>query len=191
VPSWHGFEDRDGWPPKRPEPWLQGPLPGVDPLLAQALASFEQVREDLARWIGLLSDEQVWSRPGGLAPLGFQLRHMARSLDRLTTYPDPAATIRKFRIVQAEGKRQVARLVDQAERKLDAFLAFNERDVLKDAGRVSMEIAQRLALDAYQTFERRRLAEEAAAPDELEDAAKQLGPGKPGAGRRRDSRPRS
>jgi len=104
---------------------------------------------------------------------------------------DPGATIRKFRIVQAEGKRQVARLVDQAERKLDAFLAFNERDVLKDAGRVSMEIAQRLALDAYQTFERRRLAEEAAAPDELEDAAKQLGPGKPGAGRRRDSRPRS
>ncbi len=72
--------------PERPEPWLRGPLPGVDPLLAPALASFEQVRADLARWVRPLTDEQIWSRPGGLAPVGFQLRHMARSLDRLTTY---------------------------------------------------------------------------------------------------------
>ena len=49
--------------------------------------------------------------------------------------------------------------------KLDAFLAFNERDLLSDAGRVSAEVAQRLALAAYDRFERRRLAEEASAPD--------------------------
>jgi len=76
----------DSPPPERPEPWLRGALPGVDPLLAPALASFAQVREDLARWVGSLTDEQIWSRPAGLAPVGFQLRHMARSLDRLTTY---------------------------------------------------------------------------------------------------------
>lgn len=64
--------------------------------------------------------------------------------------------------------------------KLDAFLAFNERDVLKDAGRTSMEIAQRLALDEYDKFVTRRLAEEAAAPDELEASVKRLTPGKPG-----------
>jgi uncharacterized damage-inducible protein DinB len=69
-----------------PEPWLRGPLPGIDPLVAPVLLSFAQVREDLARWIGPLTDEQVWARPGGLAPVGFQLRHMARSVDRLTTY---------------------------------------------------------------------------------------------------------
>lgn len=63
--------------------------------------------------------------------------------------------------------------------KLDAFLAFNERDILKDAGRVSAEVAQRLALDEYEKFERRRLAEEASAPDELEEAAKRLAPKKP------------
>jgi hypothetical protein len=106
-----------------------------------------------------------------------------RQLDRVVTmYLDYAEE-------QAE-RRKPLYMRDWRE-KLDAFLAFNERDVLKDAGRVSMEIAQKLALDAYDTFERRRLAEEAAAPDELEDAAKRLGPGKPGAGRRRDSRPRS
>lgn len=45
--------------------------------------------------------------------------------------------------------------------KLDAFLKFNERDILEHAGRVSMEVAQALALEEYESFNRRRLAEEA------------------------------
>ncbi len=69
-----------------PEPWLRGPLPDVDPLLAPVLRSFQQVREDLARWTDGLSQRQVWASPPGLAPLGFQLRHIAGSVDRLTTY---------------------------------------------------------------------------------------------------------
>lgn len=63
--------------------------------------------------------------------------------------------------------------------KLDAFLAFNERDLLSDAGRVSAEVAHRLALDEYERFERRRLAEEALAPDDLEEAARRIVPRKP------------
>lgn len=66
--------------------------------------------------------------------------------------------------------------------KLDAFLVFNERDILKDAGRISAEIAQKLALEAYEKFERRRLAKEASAPDELEKTVKRLGPKKPAEG---------
>jgi hypothetical protein len=62
--------------------------------------------------------------------------------------------------------------------KLDAFLAFNERDILKDSGRVSAEIAQKLALDEYEKFERRRLAEEALASDELDETARRLAPKK-------------
>ena len=68
--------------------------------------------------------------------------------------------------------------------KLDGFLKFNERDILKNAGRVSAEIAQRLALDEYEKFERRRLDEEALAPDEFDETAKRLGPKKPGKGGR-------
>jgi hypothetical protein len=56
---------------------------------------------------------------------------------------------------------------------------------LKDAGRVSAEIAQKLALDEYKKFEGRRLAEEASAPDELEEAARHLSPKKPAKGRPR------
>ncbi len=64
--------------------------------------------------------------------------------------------------------------------KLDAFLQFNERDVLKDAGRVSAEVAQKLALDEYEKFERTRLTVEASEADEFDKAAKQLGTKKPG-----------
>lgn len=44
--------------------------------------------------------------------------------------------------------------------KLDAFLKFNEREILQHAGKVSMEVAHALALDEYEKFNRRRLAEE-------------------------------
>src|SRR5438105_10725798 len=68
------------------EPWLRGPIPGVPPLLAPVLRAFEQAREDLARHTEGLTTEQIWARPFGLAPVGFQLRHIAGSVDRLVTY---------------------------------------------------------------------------------------------------------
>jgi hypothetical protein len=45
-----------------------------------------QTREDLAYWTAELSDEQIWSQPDGLPSVAFQLRHIAGSVDRLTTY---------------------------------------------------------------------------------------------------------
>ena len=69
-----------------PEPWLRGPIPGVHPSLAALLYSFQQAREDLARWTEGLTPAQIWARPQGLAPVGFQLRHIAGSTDRLATY---------------------------------------------------------------------------------------------------------
>src|SRR5579863_10263168 len=68
------------------EPWLRGPLEGVDVLLAPTLHAYAQTREDLAHWTEGLSDAQIWARPHGLAPVGFQLRHIAGSVERLTTY---------------------------------------------------------------------------------------------------------
>lgn len=68
------------------EPWLRGPLPGVSPLTAPILRSFEQAREDLAAWTEDLSIEQIWATPYGLGSAGFHIRHIARSTDRLFTY---------------------------------------------------------------------------------------------------------
>jgi len=45
--------------------------------------------------------------------------------------------------------------------KLDAFLQFNERDILTRAGKVAMEVAKQLAEDEYDKFRTRRLTEEA------------------------------
>jgi hypothetical protein len=69
-----------------PEPWLRGPIAGLNPALAPAIYVFQQTREDLAAHTRGLSATQVWAGPHGLAPLGFHLRHIAGSLDRLSTY---------------------------------------------------------------------------------------------------------
>jgi uncharacterized damage-inducible protein DinB len=68
-----------------PEPWLRGPLAGVHPLVMPVFFSFAQVREDLAKHTQGLTDEQVWTVAGGTS-VGFHLKHIAGSVDRITTY---------------------------------------------------------------------------------------------------------
>jgi uncharacterized damage-inducible protein DinB len=48
--------------------------------------SFAMVREDLAHYTECLSTDDVWRRTGALPSLGFHLRHIAHSVDRLVTY---------------------------------------------------------------------------------------------------------
>ena len=68
------------------EPWLSGAHTAIHSCLRPLLFSLEQAQQDLRHWTLGLSEEQVWSQPLGLAPLGFQLRHIAGSVDRLFTY---------------------------------------------------------------------------------------------------------
>lgn len=68
------------------EPWLRGPIEGADPLLAPVLFALQQAREDLAHHTEGLTPAQIWMRPDRMTPLGFHLRHIAGSIDRLTTY---------------------------------------------------------------------------------------------------------
>src|SRR4029450_3386251 len=73
-------------PETPPEPWLRGPIAGISPLVAPALFSFEQAREDLAKHTEGLTTEQIWTQPAEAPAVGFQLRHIAGSVDRLTAY---------------------------------------------------------------------------------------------------------
>ncbi|NKB53210.1 MAG: hydroxyacid dehydrogenase [Boseongicola sp.] len=50
--------------------------------------------------------------------------------------------------------------------KLDAFLEFNERDLLTHAGKLKMEVAQKLAAERYDEFDTKRKEAEAIAADE-------------------------
>jgi hypothetical protein len=68
------------------EPWLRGPLVNLDPLVAPILYSFEQAREDLAKYTEGLTTDQIWSTPHGFGSVGFHVRHIAGSTDRLMTY---------------------------------------------------------------------------------------------------------
>ena len=61
--------------------------------------------------------------------------------------------------------------------KLDAFLRFNERQILDHPGKVAMETAKQLALEKYETFHKRRLQEGAASEaDEFERLARKIKP---------------
>lgn len=70
--------------------------------------------------------------------------------------------------LQARNRRAMT-MSDWAER-LDAFLQFNERDLLAHAGKVRAEVAQELAEARYDEFDQRRRHDAALAAD-LEDLA--------------------
>ena len=70
------------------EPWLRGTLGEVDSVRRGVLHALELAREDVGRWAGGLTDEELEDRPSGLPSVGFQMRHMVRSLDRLLTYAE-------------------------------------------------------------------------------------------------------
>jgi uncharacterized damage-inducible protein DinB len=71
-----------------PEPWLRGTLTEVPTVLRAVLYALELAGEDLQRWCGQLTDEQLNQSPGEVAPVAFHLRHISRSLDRLLTYAE-------------------------------------------------------------------------------------------------------
>jgi uncharacterized damage-inducible protein DinB len=73
-------------PESLPEPWLRGPIPGVHPLLTPLLYTFQHAREDLAEYTQPLLDAQIWATPHGFGSVGFHIRHIAGSTDRLMTY---------------------------------------------------------------------------------------------------------
>jgi hypothetical protein len=69
-----------------PEAWLGGPIDGVTPFLMPVAHALVQVGRDLEAAASGLTPEQLWSRPGGAASVGFHVRHVAGVVDRLLTY---------------------------------------------------------------------------------------------------------
>jgi len=90
-----------------------------------------------------------------------------RNLNRIITmYLDEAE-------VKAERKQPI--YMKDWVQKLDAFLQFNEREILTGSGQVSMEVAKKLALEEYVKFSRRRIAgDDEEAEAEFERTVKEL-----------------
>ncbi|MCF7951672.1 MAG: virulence RhuM family protein [Spirochaetaceae bacterium] len=66
--------------------------------------------------------------------------------------------------LQARQRKTVT--MEQWSDKLDAFLEFNEQDLLTHAGKVKTEVAKKLAEERYEQFDKKRKIEEAKKADE-------------------------
>jgi len=78
---------------------------------------------------------------------------------------------------QARQRKTVT--MEQWSEKLDAFLSFNEHELLTHAGKVKAEVAKEIAEQRYEKFDQKRRAEEALAADKedlqaLEELEKRL-----------------
>ncbi|MBI9082137.1 MAG: virulence RhuM family protein [Desulfobacterales bacterium] len=70
---------------------------------------------------------------------------------------------------QAKRHRQI--FMKDWRKKLDAFLQFNERDILTHSGKVGKAVADQLAIEQYDLFHQHRLTEEARDEALIDDAA--------------------
>lgn len=69
-----------------PEVWLRGPVAGIPPLLQPVAHALLQCREEITANVAGLTPADLFARPGGVASIGFHVRHAGGSLDRLFTY---------------------------------------------------------------------------------------------------------
>jgi hypothetical protein len=79
-----------------------------------------------------------------------------------------------------QAKRRKTMTMREWKNKLDAFLLFNEREILDHAGKVSQTVAEKLALERYEEFDTKRRDVERLAADRgdikaLEQIEKEIG----------------
>ena len=70
------------------EPWLRGTLTEYAVVHRALLHSLQMAEEDTFKWCFNLDDQQLQVTPYDLPSVAFQLRHIARSLDRFCTYAE-------------------------------------------------------------------------------------------------------
>ena len=125
------------------EPWLRGTRKDVDAVRRGVIHALELAAEDVALWCKGLNDQELEACPLGLAPVGFHVRHIARSLDRLLTYAEgQQLSERQLKAMKSEmnGQGREALLMEFAEAievAVTRVLAFSEKsyDQLRGVGR--------------------------------------------------------
>lgn len=74
--------------------------------------------------------------------------------------------------LQAKNHRQM--FMKDWREKLDAFLQFNNQDILQNAGNITKKVADKLAEETYNTFHQNRLRAEAKELGDIDEAIKKL-----------------
>ena len=113
---------------RRPEPWLCGPLDGFSRLTMPAAHALLQSRADIETHVSQLAVEEVWDEPGGAPSVGFHLRHLVGSIDRLLTYKAGCnLTEEQFNYLASEripgdSPPDAVRLINGVQTKIDELL---------------------------------------------------------------------
>jgi len=108
------------------EVWLTGAVPGYEPLLMPVVHSLLQVKAEIEAVASEVTDDELWQRPAGVASVGFHIRHIGGSTERLLTYArGEQLTPAQLGAAQAESSEQVSReiLLRGANAALDRGLA--------------------------------------------------------------------
>jgi len=135
--------------PSTPEVWLRGPVSGVPAALQPVAHALLQAVEDAERLAADLEPDVLWTRPGGAASVGFHLRHMAGSLDRLMTYArgEPLSEAQRAALTEeqdhtpdVEAAALLARLRATVERALEQLRATDPKtlDDPRKVGRAAL-----------------------------------------------------
>ncbi len=131
------------------EPWLRGPVEGIPSGLQAVAHALLFAREELEQILPQLTAEQVWKRPGGVAPIGYHVRHCMGSVERMLTYArGEALSEEQFAALKAEqvdapevnGAALLTLSVSVIERALRAARAVTDVDLdeQRDVGRLRL-----------------------------------------------------
>ena len=107
------------------EVWLQGPIAGFDPLVMPIAHSFLQVKTELEELVRSIDEELLWRKPDSAASVGFHIRHIGGSTDRLLTYArGESLTADQVAVAKREGSEQLAPadLLNEVRGSLDRAL---------------------------------------------------------------------
>ena len=122
--------------PPLPEPWMRGPIPGVPVLVSPVLFTFQQAREELAKYTEGLTSEQIWATPYGFGSVGFHIRHIARSVERLMTYVQ-GGQLTAAQLADLKSEKHPGASRDQLLAELNASFEAAER-VVRNLDRASL-----------------------------------------------------
>ena len=158
-----------------------------DPTTELSLTFFKTVQNKM-HWAitGQTAAEIIHSRAGAAKPnmgltswRGEKVRKRDVSIAKNYLNEEELAALNNLveqYLVFAEGQamRRIPMCMADWAAKLNAFLSFNERDILDHAGRISHELALERAEAEYEKFNRERIAQTDRLPSDFDKAVKQI-----------------
>lgn len=129
------------------EPWLRGTLTDLPVVQRALLHSLQMAQEDTAKWCRSLDNRELHARPFHLPSVAFQLRHIARSLDRFCCYAESSPL----------SQEQLAALASEMDEAGTREAIFSELEQSLDKTRRRLDAIVRQPLDLPVAIGRKRL----------------------------------